>query len=85
VRRITVLLAYVLLHGSRSEYGLWLPHINLGLGRTNNDSDALEGPPPLGEWRHQTQSRAGAGACTSRMNTFYRYGDEGLGMQPGRA
>jgi hypothetical protein len=65
VRKITVLLAYVLLHGGRSEYGLWLPHISLGLGRTNNDSDAVEGSPPLGEWRHQTQSTADAVACTS--------------------
>jgi hypothetical protein len=47
VRRITVLLAYVLLHGGYSEYGLWLRHINLGLGKTNDDSDAVEGLSPL--------------------------------------
>jgi hypothetical protein len=33
---------HVLLHGSRSEYGLRLPHINLGLGKTNDGSDTAE-------------------------------------------
>jgi hypothetical protein len=86
VRRITVLLAYVLLHGGRSEYGLWLPHISLGLGKTNNDSDVAEGPPPLGELAAPDSVDSGRGRLYFQLMTaFYRYGDEGLGMQPGRA
>lgn len=83
MRRITVLLAYVLLHGGRSEYGLWLRHINLGLGKTNNDSDAVGGATAS---RHAAAPNSVvSGRSRLHFQLFYRYGDEGPGMQPGRA
>ena len=49
-------------------------------------SDAVERSPPLGERRHKTPSTAARGSLHFQLTTaFYRVGDEGLGMQPGRA
>ena len=86
MRRVTVLRAYVLLHGSRSEYGLWLPHINLGLGKTNDGSDTVRDATVSRLVTAPNSFDSGRGRLQFQLTAaFHGYGDEGPGMQPGRA
>src|SRR4029453_17189563 len=57
MRTVTVLPAYVLLHGSRSEYRRWLRHINLGLGKTNDGSDPAERHVSMGDGTKDSRQR----------------------------
>ena len=83
MRTVTVLPAYVLLHGSRSEYRWWLRHINLGLGKTNDGSDPAERHVSMGDGtKDSRRTRSTALPANSRLP---RYGDGRPGIQPDRA
>jgi len=83
MRTVTVLPAYVLLHGSRSEYRRRLRHINLGLGKAKTVRIRQNASASMGDG---TKVDSGRGRLHFQLTAaFHRYGDGRPGIQPDRA